>query len=188
MEVKQRRDHPVGGRGLGGPIHGGAEEVGRIVVAALLRIAFISFLRPHIPVGIWAWLKKEPPFTRTDYQCLTSETEATEVLRHVRALGDVEILKSYLVLVWSEWNKLRIHVSLEMDTSIREDFSGIWMWCHREDLTRRLDHILAHPQSLALRSKSAQHYGSLKRVLLEVDREATEILTSMSPRLIVHFD
>ena len=36
------------------------EEVGQSVVDALLQIASIASLRPHIPIGIWAWLKRQP--------------------------------------------------------------------------------------------------------------------------------
>jgi len=36
------------------------EEVGQSVVDTLLYIASIDSLRPHIPVGIWTWLKKQP--------------------------------------------------------------------------------------------------------------------------------
>ena len=39
------------------------EEVGQSVVDALLQIASVGSLRPHIPIGIWAWLKRRlsPP-------------------------------------------------------------------------------------------------------------------------------
>ena len=77
-----------------------------------------------------------------------------------------------------------------MDTSIREDFGGIGMWRHREVLTERLDHVLGQmdlgSQPLRQRNpylgdshipRSREQYGGLKEELLEVDREALEILT-----------
>ena len=36
------------------------EEVGQGVVDALLQISYFDSLRPHIPIGIWAWLKRRP--------------------------------------------------------------------------------------------------------------------------------
>ena len=35
-------------------------EVDQSVVDALLYIVSVDSLRPHIPIGIWAWLKKRP--------------------------------------------------------------------------------------------------------------------------------
>jgi len=59
------------------------EEVDVGVVAALLRIASASHLRPYIPVGIWAWLKKGSSLPRTDsYKYLLFGAEV-EVLRYV---------------------------------------------------------------------------------------------------------
>ena len=36
------------------------EEICRSVVDALLHISGTSFLRSHVPVGIWRWLEKQP--------------------------------------------------------------------------------------------------------------------------------
>ena len=36
------------------------EEVGRSVVDTLLQVASIGFLRPYIPIELWAWLRKRP--------------------------------------------------------------------------------------------------------------------------------
>ena len=68
-----------------------------------------------------------------------------DVVHQVQALGDVEILKSYLLLVWSEWDYIDNQQSgglTKMLITLREDFSGIWMWCHQQDLIEWLDHIL----------------------------------------------
>ena len=80
-----------------------------------------------------------------------------------------------------------------MQISIQEDFSGIRMQCHREDLIKRLDDVLEqldqgfvyleqhkpgiHEHDIQI---AKEQYGELKRVLLEVDREAVDILTCKS--------
>jgi len=107
----------------------------------------------------------------------------------VRELGDVEILESYFLLVWSEWNYIRDLG--EMIDSIRGDFGpGIGVGHHREVLIERLDHVLGqldrglehlrkHNPNLEAHniSTAEKDYGRLRDVLLEVDREALEILT-----------
>ncbi|KAF9780471.1 hypothetical protein BJ322DRAFT_1112471 [Thelephora terrestris] len=116
------------------------EEIGRSVVGATLQIASEESLRPYIPIGVWAWLKERPslpPVCRG-----RSLGTDPDIIRHVRRLGDLEILKSYFLLVWSEW-ELPSRDSLDMmKITIREDFSGTRMRRHREDLVQRLDHVL----------------------------------------------
>lgn len=67
---------------------------------------------------------------------------AEHTVYHIQALGNINILKSYLLLVWSEWSSLWCSGFHVMYTSIRQDFSGIGMQCHRRDLIKRLDHVL----------------------------------------------
>jgi len=170
------------------------EEVGRSVVNALWRIASVDALRQHIPVNIWSWSNNKtfiPPAWLGGY------IRTQEVVRQVRALGDKEILKSYLLLVWLDWRWLG-HASLaEMCAAITEDLNGIGMGHHREDLIKRLDHALKrdlgypiehrpdlNPLVLAL---AKGEYQRLKEVLLEVD-EAIRVLYSTSSGLIIHFD
>ena len=112
----------------------------------------------------------------------------------VQVLGNIRILKSYLLLVWSEWDWVYHSGFAEMCTSIREDFSGVGMGCHREDLIKWLDHILEqldqgleylqwHKSSINendIRLKKWQ-YKELKRVLLEVDKKAVNVLLHTSP-------
>ena len=85
------------------------EEVGQSVVDTLLHIASVDSLQQHIPVDIWPWLKKQPFLPP---ECSgRSRGSSRDVVRHVRALGDIEILKSYLHLIWSEWDQIgRAHV------------------------------------------------------------------------------
>ena len=76
-----------------------------------------------------------------------------------------------------------------MQISIREDFSGIGVWYHREGLIERLDHVLGqlarglgylkqHKPSITENhiQTAREQYGELKRVLLEVDGEAVNTL------------
>ena len=164
------------------------KEAGQAVVDALLQIASSDSLRPHIPVDIWAWLETQPFLSR---KCLgLSIGTGEEVVHHVRMLGDVEILKSYLLLVWSEWSWIRDAGFTEMRISIREDFSGIEKRHHREDLIKRLDHVLGQLNRMLAYSKLSgrrveestqqKQYDELKRELLEVDKEANTPTRTLS--------
>ena len=116
-----------------------SEEVGQSVVDALLQISSHLPLQPHIPVDMWAWLKRRPPLPPVCWGRLNGSSRG--VVRQVRRLGDVEILKSYLLLVWSEWDSLGSDGWFEMQILIRGDLDGIGMWCHRDDLIKHLDHV-----------------------------------------------
>jgi len=117
------------------------EEVCQRVVDALLQISSVGDLNPHISVDLWAWLKRQsslPPV------CSRRSAGTTyEAVRKVRELGNVEILKSYLLLVWSEWVFIPPSGFTEMRTSIREDLAGIGMGRHREILVEGLDRVIA---------------------------------------------
>ena len=170
------------------------EKVGQSVVAALLRIASNDHLQPYIPIDIWAWLKKRPslPPICEGRKLGTSD----HVVRRVRELGDVELIESYFLVVWSEWDRIYDGGLREMCISIREDFGGIGMWRSRENLINRLDHVLGKlgveveqlwKQNPDLRNNHVQtakrRYERLKEVLLEVDREVLEVLTRTPFRL-----
>ena len=173
-----------------------SEVVGQNVADALLQIAHEESLRPHVPVEIWAWLKRRPslpPVCRGRARGTTSN-----VVRHIRALGDIEILKSYLLLVWSEWDLLGYRGLTGMETTIREEFCGISMQCHRRDLTDRLDHILEQldrePKKYSQYRPwmgdryikgAVTQYGQLKEVLLEVDKSSTEASPGMFTKLVL---
>ena len=159
------------------------EELGQNVVDALLHIASDTRLLPFIPVDIWAWLKKRPSLPPIcNGRFLGAQGR---VVRRVRELGDVKLLESYFLLVWSEWNLVYEDGLREMSTSIREDFGGIGMWRHREILIKRLDHVLGELDRGSRHIKQPnpfldgwgirkvrEDYGRLKGVLLKVDREA----------------
>lgn len=169
-----------------------SEEVGRNVVDALLKIAYVHSLRPHIPIEIWAWLKRRPflpPVCKGRYWGTTSH-----IVDHIRNLGDVEILKSYFLLVWSEWDFLHPSGWAEAQISIKEDFSEIGMWRHREELIKHLDHVLEQLErgleyfqqhkpefDEGYIQRRSGEYGQLKKVLLRVDRKAMKQLFRTSP-------
>ena len=146
-------------------------KAGQDVVDLLLQIASVHSLLPHIPIEIWAWLKERPslpPVSRG--RCLGT---ARAIICRIRDLGDIEILKSYFLVVWSEWDFLYPDGIEEMEISIREDFGGIEMKWHRKDLIVRLDCVLEQLEDTRhdeVQYKKEQ-YGGLKEVLLEVDGE-----------------
>ena len=171
------------------------EEVGRSVVNTLLQIASVHDLKPYIPVDVWPWLKKPSSLPQV---CRGRSVGTTgNVVRTVRELGDVEILESYLLLVWSEWDAIYSDGFTEMCASIREDFAGIGMGRHREVLVKRLDCVLGqfgrelgHDLSSGGYNtpEPSEQYEDLKGILLEVDREALEVLTRTSFRLFDSFN
>ena len=152
------------------------EKAGQDVVNLLLLFAHTESLLPHIPIEIWTWLKKRPSLPPVCQGRLRGTTP--DIVRHIRGLGDIEILKSYFLVVWSEWDSIYPFGLSEMDISIREDFDGIEMKRHRRDLIERLDHILERLEYFEQRSplhknraqRRKEQYGKLKGVLLEVDR------------------
>ena len=180
------------------------EEVGQSVVDVLLQIASIDSLRSHIPISVWVWLKKQPPLPP---KCLgRSKGTRGGVVRHIQAFRDVDILKSYLLLVWSEWDLVDDQFGGldEMQVSIQEDFGGIGMKHYREDLIKRLDQVLVVLWQMSqlgwvewweyIRQHGVdierdqikpamQQYRKLKRTLLKLDREAATILTRMPLKL-----
>ena len=165
------------------------EEVCQGVIDTLLKIAYNYRLQPSIPVEIWAWLKKGPSLPPKGPGQRFMGTDG-HIVRGVRKLGDVEILESYFLVVWSEWEYLSADGLSAMCTSMREDFGGIGMWRHRDILIKRLDHILGElgrgyiyfiRQDPYYRStevqRASEEYGELREVLLDVDRGALETLT-----------
>ena len=169
------------------------EEVGQSVVDVLLQITSNGSLRPHVPDSVWALLKKQvtlPPVCRG--RSLGTRPDA---VLHVRGRGDADILKSYYLHVWSEWDFLCDPVVDEMETSIREDFSGIAMRGHRKELIGKLNHIVGQldrgskhlnqekPGICGDAAKRAmEQYAKLRDALLKVDMEAIETSTNRSPK------
>jgi len=139
-------------------------DVGQRVVDTLLVMADERKLQPHIPAPAWDWLKKRPVFNSW---CSGHEFGTTnDVAQMVRKLGDVELITSYLWIVWSEWSYItgsRFQVMLHL---IKEELSGIGAVGYRSDLIQRLDDVLLQ---LGPGSYRKQQYEELRMVLLEVD-------------------
>lgn len=174
------------------------DETGQAVIDTLLQITSCDSLRPHVPVGsgLWTWLNRLPSLPPVCWgrHCGNS----SDAIRTVRALGDVETLKSYLLLVLSEWDSPDFH---GVSVSFGEDFGGIGMWHHRKDILRSLNRILGQLEMGLdhLRRSNPnlgrypgiwrlkRDYEELKLILLRVDREANDMLTREPPRLLVLF-
>ena len=166
-------------------------EVGQSVVDALLQIASINSLRQHIPPDTWAWLNKRPSLPSV---CRgRSRGSTADVVYAVRALQEVETLKSYLLLVWSEGDYLCPKDLAEMIYSVKEDFKGLRM-LHREDLLKHLNHLLADyrvrqhppPRWYPLTRRAETQYARLRDVLQEIMKAESpiEILTRTFSRSI----
>ena len=142
------------------------EEVGQNVIDALLQIASINFLRAHIPIEIWRWLKRRPPLPIV-FRGLYAPRYRSTVVR-VRRLGDLDILKSYLLLVWTDQ---RVFSVIDEMRSAIKDFGGVGMERHREELIERLDQVieqLDRRQRSPLEREARAQYAKLRRALLEV--------------------
>ena len=175
-----------------------SEVVGQNVVDALLQIAGRNHLRLDIPIGVWALLKERPSLPPV---CLgRRHGSETTVVCHIRGLGDIEILKSYFLLVWSQWDCLHADGLPKMKITIKEEFGGIANRHHRKDLIERLDCILGqldqgidHLKQYRPRITTLliilmkRQYEQLKEVLLEVDRSSTKA-SSCTPSKLILFE
>ena len=172
------------------------KEVAPSVVNALLQIAYFELLPPGNHGDVWSWLTLRPSLPPICRGRLVGSD--LNVMQQVRGLKDIEILKSYLLVVWSEWDSLCD--SSAMCECIREEFSGVEANSHRADLLQRLDEVIGElDRGLAylrrdrpdLREeelpKRKGQYEELRRILMAIP-EAPEIPTCMSSRLINFFD
>ena len=157
------------------------EEVGESVVDALLQISAVDSLRQHIPIDIWPWLNRRPHLPPV---CQGREVAAqcADIVRHVRGLGDTELLTSYFLLLWSAWVFFDNSTAEQMQISIREDFGGAQLERNRKELVERLDYVLGRldlgvehlrltdPVIFGLQIFAARRdYVSLRETLLEID-------------------
>ena len=172
------------------------EAIGHEVVCAMLQIASIHSLRQYIPIEMWAYLMRRPtllPICRGRVQ----GTGEPDIVRHIRNLGDIEILKSFFLVVWSEWYFFDPLVLEEIEISIREDFRGIGMQGHRRELIERLDHILGQLDrgvrylrehlpfiSVYWAERTKTDYRKLRRTLEELGEGRGDISACASPELI----
>ena len=169
------------------------EEVAQSVVDALLQFAYEGDLLPYITVDMWSWLKTQPSFPPICWGPVCGSYQS--IVKAVQDLKDIEILKSYLLVVWSGWNPVQSFD--EICALIHGHFGEVGMGHHRADLIQRLDHILGEwDQGLDyLRSHNpglatddfllmGYQYGKLKDILLEMNVKA---ITCMSDRMAVLF-
>ena len=171
------------------------EEVGQSVADVLLHIAS---LQSHIPHDMWSWLRKSPSLPPVCAGRLYGSS--TNTIKIVQGLGDVETLIAYLLLVWSEWEGLSHSAINEMCNLIGDNLSGIKMGYYRKELLQHLDHVLGQlelgldhlqqhiPQLNEgdIQQRQSQ-YEKLRKVLLEVDKEAIELLICEPSRLVILF-
>ena len=121
----------------------------------------------------------------------------------MQGLGDIEILKLYLLLVWSEWDTDNSDGWFEADMlTWLGEFDGMETWSYRDDLIKLLDRI---QEQLERRleyfqqqrpeidedciERNKKRYWRVKNVLLGVYERVMEtftpILTRMPLRLIL---
>ena len=170
------------------------EDLVLSVVDALLQIASRPDLSPHIPTAVWSWMIKKPSLPPV-CKGLKFGTRA-ETLEKVQGLKDIEILKSYFHVIWSEWNHYIFYDELKsVQTTLRKDFGGIGMGHHRADLIQKLDHTLGeldlgldhlqqHKPNLDADDiqRMKHRYGELKDILLEMNVKA---ITRMSDPMVL---
>ena len=175
------------------------EEVAESVVDMLLQISANSHLRPFIPADVWLRLNERrslPPVCKG-----RRLGDNRDTVRTIRGLNDIGILTSYLIMIWSEWKPLDGDGFAEMRTSVREDFDGVGSsGHHRAELIQRLDYVLGELDRRSggpdanlgddklWRDEIERHspvmkdqYGELKKILQEVDKEATETISCTPP-------
>ena len=165
------------------------EDVAESVVETLLRIVPEEELLQHITVDVWSWLKKWPHLHYRSLHSRRSYESRRHVVKAIRRLNDIETLKRYFLLVWSDGNTLPDDGFDETCASLREDFGRVGMGHHRFDLIEKLDQILGElelptpgrkPDPKQSRSayyrrlirKMKVQYRGLKDVLLETNIEA----------------
>jgi hypothetical protein len=173
-----------------------SEELEQRVVDALLHIASIDALRPDIPRDSWSWLNRRPSLPPLCQGRPPAKTR--HVVSRVRGLRDPEILTSYLLLVWSEWDPILPRRDLsEMRMAISRDFRGEGMRENRRHLIAHLDHVLGELDlglgyfkqfKLWMDENDIQlakaQYGELREKLLEVDRREMEPVTTTCERFL----
>ena len=178
------------------------EEVAQCVVDTLMQIASVKEVSRHITIDVWSWLTKRPTFPPNWSGHFYGSRP--HILKAVRELRDIEILTSYFVLVWSEWQPLQNDVFDEMCTSLQEDFGTVGMDHCRFDLVQRLDQVLGRLdqglENLQRHSpylsegdlqKAIDQYGKLKNIMQETNIETiccTSYPVTVLPRILTQED
>lgn len=123
---------------------GDAEDVCRAVVDVLLQMAFFHSVRAHIVPEAWTWLNKRPalpPRCRGRLLC----SIGSNVLPAIRARSDIQLLTSYLITMWSEWDCAGEWAFEGMCEALWDEYcgdDGEVVEC-RKDLLARLNLVLA---------------------------------------------
>ena len=149
------------------------EEVGTSVIDALLQVSWVDFLQSQVPIDIWSWLKRQPSLPPI---CHGRSKNGPKQVAYVRRLGDIDILKSFFILLWMSGYTPHPDSIHSMERSIREDFSGAGMEKHRKDLIEQLDQVVeqwnrrsASSPSDRLLQEAKRRYTKLRDTLLELD-------------------
>ena len=166
-----------------------ADDVCESVVDTLLQMASNNNLRPHIPVVAWEWLRRRPILHPG---CHGLKFGASfPVFQLVRDLGDLEIITSYLYIVWSEWSWFYPEGCAAMLDFIWAGFRGIGRIRHQTVLIQRLDDVLSQATPDSPISPEAAGdvlwYREFREALVEMNEEAMEIIGGLSPRAIALF-
>lgn len=121
------------------------EAVCQAVVDVLLQMAFFHSVRAHITPKAWAWLNKRPslpPRCRGRLLC----SIGSNVLPAIRSRKDIQLLTSYLVTMWSEWDCAGEWAFEGMCEVLKEDFCrddhNEGVRGYRIDLIARLNLVL----------------------------------------------
>jgi hypothetical protein len=119
------------------------EDVCQAVVDVLLQMAFFHSVRAHITPKAWSWLNKRPdlpPRCRGRLLC----SIGSNVLPAIRAHNDIELLTSYLITMWSEWDCAGEWAFEGMCEALWEEFCGDGdeVGEYRKDLLGRLNLVL----------------------------------------------
>lgn len=159
------------------------EGVCPAVVDVLLQMAFFHSIRAHITPKAWRWLNKRPslpPRCRGRLLC----SIGSNVLPAIRSRKDTELLTSYLVTMWSEWDCAGEWAFEGMCEVLKEEFccggGDEVMRERRTDLLARLNWVLGELsrgwEYLRMKNEDVkpnefelirERYRELKRILVQ---------------------
>ena len=121
------------------------DDVCEGVVDTLLRMSFQDELRQHIPAEAWDWLKKRPVLGPN---CQGLKYGASlDAFQTVRKTGNLELITSYLFVVWSKWSWSYPDGCTAVLEFIRSGLRGVEGMGYRADLIKRLNAVLSQMDS-----------------------------------------
>jgi len=80
------------------------------------------------------------PYSQS-FSFLQSLRNIDSAIATIRRLGGIELLTSYFIVFWSEWNLIGWYACDQVCTIIKDNFSGDEMAVHRDELLRRLNFV-----------------------------------------------